>query len=308
MKNSRFKFLSRYKVAITIFVFISIINILIFVTRDIIISADMGYFKQDLAYFLPFSNNLEINLTFIIIWPIMTTIGGLLGIFLSPALIWIHKKVFGHNMTYGIEEIHKSEKFNRSFRGFFPSLMAINFSLLLSDYTAIQTLFTTESIRSMGMGVLFTQVVTFIVGLTFTLIIAFALFSGLWALSDAGIVFSNKKGVEKKKKEQPIIGQSIGGWYNYLLKGYAGIGVLVAYYEIIFIYLDVVGGSSLPPFIIFVNLYLFLGYIIILPLLSIPAIIILDILRDRRVEFTRKYAAKLGIVDEVTIEFKKINK
>ena len=52
---------------------------------------------------------------------------------------------------------------------------------------------------------------------------------------------------------------------------------------------------------------MFLGYIVILPIITIPAINILDIFRDKIVEFTRNFAAKLGIIDKVEIEFIKID-
>ena len=120
----------------------------------------------------------------------MALIGGLIGIFISPVLIWIYKTIFGRKVSYGIEDVYKSDKFKRTFRGFFPSLMAINFSMLLSDYQVIRDLFYTGA---MGTNEVAAQTITFVVGITFTLIIGFALFSGLWAVSDAGIVFTNKK-------------------------------------------------------------------------------------------------------------------
>lgn len=292
--------ISRYKIPITIIVFNVILNIVLITLFGINQTQ-----PQDLSYILPFTDYVEILILFIIIWPIMAILGGFLGSFISPALIWIHKAVFGRNVSYGIEEVQQSKKFRRTFLGFFPSLMAINISMLISDYAIIQRILITEMWFLSLPGS--PQIISFIVGVTFALIISFALFSGLWAISDAGIVFSNRKTIEKKGKEKPVMAQSIGSWYNYLLKGYAGIGVLVAYYELAFLFLGAIGFASGTAYISFFNIYIFLGLFIILPLLSIPAIIVLDVLRDWRVEFTRKFATKLGIVQNVEIEMKEIN-
>lgn len=303
MKNSRYKLLLRYKVPIILFAFIVTFNIILFAIYD---SIEPRSRLQDISIVIPFIGNIEILFIFIVMFPIMALIGGLMGFIFAPAFLWLHKTVFGRNVTYGIEDVHKSKKYKRIFQGFFPGLMAINFSLLISDNEMIQQL----SIPSIWFDqpAPMPQLITFIVGIMFTLIIAFALFSGLWAITDSGIVFSNKKGIEKKGKEKPIIAQSIGGSYNYILKGYAGIGVLILYYELVFLFYGGIGLSHPHPYVNFLNIYLFMSYFIIVPLLTIPATIVIDILRDRRVKFTRKIAAKLGIVDEVVIEFNKVSK
>ncbi len=93
---------------------------------------------QDFSLLTPFKGPLELALSFIVLFPIMAILGGLIGIVLSPLLVWLHKIIFGRTATYGIEEVHKSEKFKRTFQGLFPCLMAINFSLLISDQLVIQ--------------------------------------------------------------------------------------------------------------------------------------------------------------------------
>ncbi len=264
---------------------------------------------QDFSLLIPFMGPLELALMFIVVFPIMAILGGLIGIVISPLLVWVHKTVFGRTATYGIEEVHKSEKFKRTFQGLFPGLMAINFSLLISDKLVIQQMLIPAMWWGPGFFELIPQLITFMSGVVFTLVISYALFSGFWAISDSGIVFTNKKGIDNKGKETPMIVQSIGGWYNYLLKGYAGIGVIFAYYEIATLYVGAVAGSGVGGlFGVVFNMYIFLGYFIILPLFTIPAIIVIDVMRDRRIEFTRNFAAKIGIIDKVEIELKKIDK
>ena len=297
--------ISRYRVPLILYVFTVVFNIIIFFLWYEF--APTGVNSQDFTRFIPFTGPLELLLIFLLIFPIMALVGGLIGIFVSPVLIFIHKAVFGRSMTYGIEEVQKSDKFKRTFKGIFPGLMAINFSLLIADEGGIQKLLIPDMWSSFGIDAL-PELITFSTGIIFTLIISYALFSGFWAISDSGIVYSNRKGIEKKGKESPVMVQSIGSWYNYLLKGYAGIGVIFAYYDLALIYLDAIGGTDLKPFIVFFNLYIFLGYFLILPSVTLPSIIILDLFKDRRIKFTRTFAAKLGIIDEVDVELKKVSR
>ena len=58
--------------------------------------------------------------------------------------------------------------------------------------------------------------------------ISMGIFSSVWFLLDAGIVYTNKEKV--KDLAQPTEVRSVGGWYNYLLKGYAGISVILSFY------------------------------------------------------------------------------
>ena len=297
---------SKYIASIIVYISVGVFTSILFIT----FAEYMPDIKpQDLAYYIPFIGAIEIIILFLIVFPIVALIGSFLGTFLAPLLTLLHKKIIGRKMEYGFEKIHKSEKFRRTFQGFFPGLMAINFAALISDNPFFQGLVSTQwattRAGSFSNPAGFIQMITFLVGIPLTLIIAFTLFSALWALSDAGIVFSNKNVVEKKGKEKPIIGQSIGGWYNYILKGYAGIGALIIYYELVGLFFGTIGiGNDL--FIDFVNIYLFLFYFILLPIFTIPTIIILDIFRDWRVEFVRKQARKLGISKDVTITIQEV--
>jgi len=290
--------LLKYKYAIIIFISFAIINILIFFLRDI--SFPMVIY-QDLSFFIPFSGAIEINILFLLILPIMAIIGGVIGTYLAPLLILIHKLVFGKKVSYGFEEIKKPDKFKSIFKGFFPSLMAINFAILISDIQFIQDLLLSDSISGLGLG--FLQIVTFLLCVSITLIPSFSIFSGLWTLSDAGIVFSNKKQIEVRGKAIPHTVQSLGNWIKYLLKGYAGIAVIFAYYELVFLFLVNIGSSTSQIYLLIVNFYLFLGYILILPIVTIPVVIILDIMMDWRIRFIKKFANKLGIKDNVEVNF-----
>jgi len=298
--------ISKYLVSIVIYVIIATFTVILFYMLD----NYMPMLKsQDIVFYLPFFGALEIVILLVVIFPITALIGAFFGTFLAPLLTLLHKKIIGRNMDYGYEEIHKSERFRRTFQGFFPGLMAINFSALISDNLMLQNLVTTGWTYNIASHLLnppgYIQMITFIVCIPFTLIISFTLFSALWSLLDAGIVYSNKRTVEEKRKEKPIIGQSVGGWYNYILKGYAGIGAIIIYFELVRLYFTTIqfGGDFLPDF---ANGYLFLSYFILLPIFTIPSIIVVDIFRNWRVEFTRKQAMKLGISKNVTIKLQEV--
>lgn len=258
---------------------------------------------QDLSFFIPFSGAIEVNILFLLILPIMALIGGIIGTYIAPLLILIHKFVFGKKVSYGFEEIKKPDKFKSIFKGFFPSLMAINFAILISDIQFIQDLLLSDSITG-GFGPGFLQIITFLLCVSITLIPSFAIFSGLWTLSDAGIVFSNKKQIEIKGKAIPHTVQSLGNWIKYLLKGYAGIAVIFAYYELVFLFLVNIWSSTSQIYLLIVNFYLFLGYILILPIVTIPVVIILDIMMDWRTKFIKKFANKVGIKEKVDVDFR----
>ncbi len=300
--------ISKYIISIVIFLVVAIFSSILFIAFTEYMPSVKA---QDLAYFIPLTGSLELIILFVLIFPLVALIGSFLGTFLAPVLTLLHKKILGRNMDYGFEKVHQSEKFRRTFQGFFPGLMAINFSALISDNPFFQSLVTTAYTTATAGYFLdppaYIQMITFLAGIPFTLIISFTLFSALWALSDAGIVFSNKKAVEKKGKEKPIIGQSVGGWYNYILKGYAGIGALVIYYEVVVLYIETIGFGR-DPFIDFVNAYIFLFYFILLPIFTIPTIIVVDVFRNWRVEFTRKQAIKMGISKDVIITLQEVEK
>ncbi|MFX0092861.1 MAG: hypothetical protein ACFFBD_13975, partial [Candidatus Hodarchaeota archaeon] len=63
-----------------------------------------------------------------------------------------------------------------------------------------------------------------------TLGAAMILFSPSCFLSDAGLVYLNRGKVEET--ERPVDARSVGGWYHYLLRDYAGIGVILSYCQL----------------------------------------------------------------------------
>jgi hypothetical protein len=140
----------------------------------------------------------------------------------------------------------------------------------------------------------------------FTIGISIALFSCVWFLFDAGIVYSNKNEVEKLGL--PIETRSVGGWYLYFLKGYAGISVIFAYYNTISTFFDELTASGGNEFAFMWNFVILLPLPILLTIAAIPAIVILDVIKTSRINYVRKWANRLGINNFVEISFENVKK
>ena len=258
--------------------------------------------NQDFSQFIPGKGFIESFLLFIVFWPIGAIIGGVLfGYILSPLFLFIHKKTIGFTMYYGIQENIESQKFKSIFKGIFPALLAINFSLMFAlDYNiANEVVYNIGDISNMPRTV---YIIAFLIILSITIIIAMGLFSPVWFLNDAGIVYSNQEKVRKKQLEQPIIGRSVGGWYMNLMKGYAGIAVIFSYYQLISIFLAEMSGPMLIP-----NLILFLPMMFLISIVAIPAFILLNLTKEHRIRYIRKWAEKFGITKKVAISFQEIS-
>jgi len=133
--------------------------------------------------------------------------------------------------------------------------------------------------------------------LSITIGISMFLFSSVWFLIDAGIVYSNAEKVENKRDLVEI--RSVGGWYLYFLQGFAGIGLAFSFY--VFIITMIQRGFFKGP-----ELPLFLILPLIITILSIPAVILLDITIENRIKYILKWAKKFGIIKHVQIKFEEV--
>lgn len=227
---------------------------------------------------------------------ISAIIGGvLIGYLLAPLFLIIHKKLIGGRMIYGIQNRPEPEKFTGNFKTFFPALMAVNFALMITLNLGLKNMIMSESYLATPGNENYWPFIVFVMTLIITTGIAMALFSPVWFLLDAGIVYTNKEKV--KDKSDPIELHSVGGWYMGFLKGYAGISVIISFYTFLTELLTVIGedlhwsGPVLFPLMPF--------FVIVL---SLPAIIILDMTKERRKKFILKFARKLGISEEFDID------
>jgi hypothetical protein len=261
-----------------------------------------------LTRFIPIDDVLvELVLVFIILLPISGMIGTLLGGYIiSPIIMILHKFFYGKKKYYGIQYDTDERKLKLLTSGFYPVLMAVNLSFIFLTPTIITAILEADVINAFA-NTLRIDVFVRLLGQTILLIFTFGVstvvFSPVWLLKDSGIVFTTKEKVEKSN--EMLLIKSIGEWFQTLLKGYAGIGVIFTYIFVITdfvnVFIDNIGvpGNHLN----IPSLFLWLGLPFYLVLSMIPAIILHDVLKKHRVNYVRKIANKIGIRDLVYVSF-----
>jgi hypothetical protein len=255
--------------------------------------------ENDLTPFIPGTLTSDLFVQFLVLIPLGAIIGSLLGYLFAPLFLMVHKKTVGRTLTYGIQERPLPTKFTKFFRGFFPSLMAINFGLMLSNNTLlVELVLTQEALKTSeaAIKILFT---TFLLG--WTLGASFALFSSVWFLMEAGIVYNNKE--KLKNSDYPVEVFSVGSWYSNLLKGYAGISVIITLYQITS--LEILRAGETGNITLVLTLIFFPLLIMIFLL---PSVVLFDSLKGHRNQYIRKFAAKLGILNFIDLEIREIQK
>ena len=216
---------------------------------------------------------------------LFSIIGGLfMGYILGPFFLWMHKLVIGRKMIYGIQETIKPEKFKGYTKGIFPALMAMNIAIILAFTPEIQSLVTTDT-TIMG------AMLTFSAVLPIASAVGMAIFSPVWFLLEIGVVYTNKR--KASKSGYPIEVRSVGGWYQYLLKGYAGISVIFNYYTFFSQLISEVGGGGGPESLMFIISWPLMP--LIMSLVTLPAFMLLDCSYDKRKKYMRKITTKLRI-------------
>jgi len=235
--------------------------------------------------FLPDSMGFEMGYVF---W--MSAIAGIIGILfigylLAPLFLLAYKYTVGIRMTFGIQERPESKKLKIHFKALYPALMALHIALIFATDEGIQNLLLNPSYVGASQNQVFIPIATAAVLIPFTFGVAMGIFSPIWFLLESGIVFTNKDKV--KDMRDPIEVRSVGGWYHYLLKGYAGISVILSY---ILFMANIIGKGQFNPGVILM---------ILLPLImismAIPGFIILDMTVKHRQKFMRKIASRFGI-------------
>ena len=258
---------------------------------------------QNLSPLIPFSDaGMEIGFISLLLLPLSSVFGAIIGGYLfSPLFLYLHIKTFRNRYQYGIYSKPDYKKFKFTTQGLFASLMAINISLLLLNPDTVRFALGNIGVSPQNITPdLYT--ITFVILLIFTFAFTNLLFSPTWFLMDSGILYSNKLKLNETNK--PLEIRSIGRWYEQFLKGYAGVSVLISYVNFITIFF-IAAGANLSLFII--TLIMFIPFPLIMIIPSIPALILLDIIKEKRTNFILNKARKLGITDtmDVSINLKK---
>jgi len=281
-------------------IIISII-ILILLTIVLIFSLGPGTGPSNNKYkLIPFLESFGSEGTMVVLnylFIILAAFGGIFfGYILGPLFLYVHRLIFGRKMVYGMLEQRQSEKFRAYFKAFFPALLAMNFGFFLSlNPMILDIIYNSWFIPEAENN----QLLTMFILLPITIGIGLALFSPIWFLCDAGIVYFPKETIKNKDQLNEI--RSVGGWYIGFLKGYAGISILFFLYELAFNLFMVVpvGQGGLV-----IGIYFALP--IFIPLLSLPAVILFDITFRKRKKFMQKIAERLKIIDYLEISVEKI--
>ena len=218
------------------------------------------------------SSPIQIILIFTLYVVVCLAFGGFFGYAFSELFLLIHKSLYKNKVLYGINTRPQPEKFKKNLRGIFPTLLALNLALIIS-----------EAIQPNQRFVFSTTIIT----LLFTFGPSVAIFAGIWFLDDAGVGYTNKPKV--KDTDDFIEFRSIGSWFMPLLKGYAGISVLFEIFQLFFLFSTVQGNVG----VVLIILIFFIP--IFLPFATIPTILMLDLIREKRNKFVLKQARKHGI-------------
>jgi len=89
----------------------------------------------------------------------------------------------------------------------------------------------------------------------------------------------------------------VGSWFQYYLKGYAGIAVIFSYIYLLQVYLPNIYAKDL-----WYVLILTFSLPIFLAISTIPTLIILDLLKEHRIKYILAIAKKLGITKTLKVE------
>jgi hypothetical protein len=180
--------------------------------------------------------------------------------------------------------------------------MAINISLLLLNPDIVRFI---NGKYGVPLGDLSPDYYTiaFVVLLIVTFTVTSLFFSPTWFLMDSGILYSNKMKLNETNK--PLEVRAIGRWYEQFLKGYAGVSVIISYVSFITTFF-IAAGNNLSLFII--TLIMFIPFPIIMIIPTIPALIIIDIMKEKRNSFILNRARKLGITDTMEVSIDLIKK
>jgi len=297
---------SRYRNLIIIYIFYIIFWIILASIMRAIIFPEGTPIA--LTQFIPVDDVLtELVLVFIILIPISGIIGALLGGYiLSPIIMILHKLFFKSKRYYGLQYKSEDKKISLLSSGLYPVLMAVNLSFIFLTPEIISGILEADVIANFAV-VLKVPVFIRLLGQTILLIFTFGastfVFSPVWLLKDSGIVFTTKNKVENSN--ETLLIKSIGEWFQTLLKGYAGIGVILTYFFVIFDFVVLfISNIGFPGNMLNIpSLFLWLGLPFYLVLSMIPAVILHDALKKHRLSYVRKIAHRIGIRDAVIVSF-----
>lgn len=238
--------------------------------------------------------------------PFSGIIGYLLGGYvLAPLFLYVHKKLFGGKLSYGIQKKAEVSDISIFSKSFFPVMLAINIAStmiissegLLSDILLSSAL---DGFKFTSSGLALRRALTLLLTFPTAFAISMFVFSSVWFLKNAGIVYSNREKVESVS--EPWVIRSVGGYYHTILKGYGGVGVVITFTSFLISSIASIIGS-IGDVILWLTLILWFTGLFLLVLATIPSLILNGALREKSASYVMRYAHKLEINQTVDMEF-----
>jgi hypothetical protein len=245
-----------------------------------------------------------------LLMPLTIILGGLVGgLLFVPIYLGVHRLIYKRSRNYGFLDHQVTPSLSRWFRrGILPTLFAVYVSMTLANIMVdtlgepFLSLIFAETIDLVVEDIITLKIMLWgITGLVATFICC-ALVVPTWFLDDAGLLTSNVQidnPLDTVPNQLPNI-SGVGFWYARLLKGFAGIAVIILYIttltESIILswqYFLMFGLSELPYLI--VNLLMFPLYPIIILCLSLPLLMILDYFAQSRQRYVKRIGEWMGI-------------
>ena len=251
-----FEILKRYKKTLIIWIIFIVLFVITLFLNGLLIGSVNIYTVLTQNFWL------DTILIFLLI-PILSIAAYFLGGYLfSPLLIILHKRIIGRSLIYGIEERVRPTNFKRAFlKSIFPALMAFNIAILLSDIPSIHDLIFSSTFQS-GVSLAVLQILTITILLPVVSAIGLASFSAAFFLIDSGIEYSNKKQKKVRDGAYPTELRSIGTYYLYFLKGYAGIAVIIGILKLLIEYLTSLQSGDALTYLINLFTWPFMPFVI----------------------------------------------
>jgi hypothetical protein len=243
------------------------------------------------------THNLAIDTAIIFLSiPIISIIAFIIGGYLlTPLFMFIHKKVLGRKLIYGIREMQRPKDFKGAFmNSLFPALLAFNIGILLSDESILHDLLFIDTFNP---GSAIFQILTLLFLFPLVSGIGIGVFSAAYFLLESGIEYTNKEQKNVRRGSFPTEVRSIGGFYLYYLKGYAGISVIISLVKLLISFFFAIEGENFAIYLINILLWPFIPFCI--SFFMTPICIFQDFTYERRKKYTLKWAEKFNIRGQI---------
>ncbi len=211
---------------------IILIQIIVFTTIIVVVSFTyLGAFPfdQELGIYRLLPGDILIDFIWLYIF---SGIIGLILYFISPSisgfLLKLHRTFVGRNSRYYLQEIEPIDSTGSQIRRMLvPAFTALGLSYSISNIASVANLIVvTESFAGLAVEaqtILVSLSLLFILLLLSCFVLIF--FVPIWIMQDIGLVR------ESEKKSNAISEtEGVGNWYLKILKGFAGISTVVAYF------------------------------------------------------------------------------